>query len=327
MPRGIAVSDIARMREQLFFDGPDPGRKLSRFWALLTLAAVIASAGIVTDSTATVIGAMIVAPLMTPILGMVLSITTSDGANLARCLGLVVAGAAAVVAVGYVVGLTVSYDIVSTTSSQVAGRISPRFIDLVAALATGAVGAFALVRSDVSDTLPGVAIAISLVPPLAVVGITLEAGATSEAAGALLLFLTNVAAILLSGIVVMALYRARSAAGRADSRSMRDRASVLLVVVFVLVIAVPLAGSSGRIAQVTHTANRVATVADAWARPAGWSVDRVEPHLSEMVVVAAGPLPAPDSAQLRRDLDAAGLDNVDVRLVLRPEETVQLSGG
>ena len=327
MPRGIAVSDIARMREQLFFDGPDLGRKLSRFWALLTLAAVIASAGIVTDSTATVIGAMIVAPLMTPILGMVLSITTSDGANLARCLGLVVAGAAAVVAVGYVVGLTVSYDIVSATSSQVAGRISPRFIDLVAALATGAVGAFALVRSDVSDTLPGVAIAISLVPPLAVVGITLEAGATSEAAGALLLFLTNVAAILLSGIVVMALYRARSAAGRADSRSMRDRASVLLVVVFVLVIAVPLAGSSGRIAQVTHTANRVATVADAWARPAGWSVDRVAPHLSEMVVVAAGPLPAPDSAQLRRDLDAAGLDNVDVRLVLRPEETVQLSGG
>ena len=327
MPRGIAVSDIARMREQLFFDGPDLGRKLSRFWALLTLAAVIASAGIVTDSTATVIGAMIVAPLMTPILGMVLSITTSDGANLARCLGLVVAGAAAVVAVGYVVGLTVSYDIVSATSSQVAGRISPRFIDLVAALATGAVGAFALVRSDVSDTLPGVAIAISLVPPLAVVGITLEAGATSEAAGALLLFLTNVAAILLSGIVVMALYRARSAAGRADSRSMRDRASVLLVVVFVLVIAVPLAGSSGRIAQVTHTANRVATVADAWVRPAGWSVDRVEPHLSEMVVVAAGPLPAPDSAQLRRDLDAAGLDNVDVRLVLRPEETVQLSGG
>jgi len=327
MPRGIAVSDIARMREQLFFDGPDLGRKLSRFWALLTLAAVIASAGIVTDSTATVIGAMIVAPLMTPILGMVLSITTSDGANLARCLGLVVAGAAAVVAVGYVVGLTVSYDIVSATSSQVAGRISPRFIDLVAALATGAVGAFALVRSDVSDTLPGVAIAISLVPPLAVVGITLEAGATSEAAGALLLFLTNVAAILLSGIVVMALYRARSAAGRADSRSMRDRASVLLVVVFVLVIAVPLAGSSGRIAQVTHTANRVATVADAWARPAGWSVDRVEPHLSEMVVVAAGPLPAPDSAQLRRDLDAAGLDNVDVRLVLRPEETVELNGG
>ena len=327
MPRGIALSDLARMREQLFFGGPDPGRKLSRFWALLVLAAIIASAGIVTDSTATVIGAMIVAPLMTPILGTVLSITTSDGANLARSLALVAAGAIAVVAVGYLVGLAVSYDIVSSTSSQVEGRISPRLIDLVAALATGAVGAFALVRSDVSDTLPGVAIAISLVPPLAVVGITLEAGATDEAAGALLLFLTNVAVILLSGIVVMALYRVRSAAGRADSRSMRDRASVVLVVAFVAVIAVPLVGSSARIAQVAVSVNRVTTVAEGWAPPAGWTVERVEPHLSEMVVRAAGPTPAPDPEQLRRDLDAAGLGDVDVRLLLRPQETVELTSG
>ena len=327
MPRGIALSDLDRMREQLFFDGPDPGRKLSRFWALLVLAAIIASAGIVTDSTATVIGAMIVAPLMTPILGTVLAITTSDGANLARSLALVAAGAIAVVAVGYVFGLAISYDIVSATSSQVEGRISPRFIDLVAALATGAVGAFALVRSDVSDTLPGVAIAISLVPPLAVVGITLEAGAEGESAGALLLFLTNVAAILLSGIVVMALYRVRPAAGRADSRSMRDRASVALVLVFVLVIAVPLLASSGRIAQITLTADTVTEVADAWAQPADWTVERVDQHLSELVVRAAGPLPAPDPDQLRRDLDAAGLEDVDVRLVLRPEQTVELTAG
>ncbi len=57
------------MRDALLFDGPERGRKLSRFWALLLLAAVIATAGVVTDSTATVIGAMIVAPLMTPISG------------------------------------------------------------------------------------------------------------------------------------------------------------------------------------------------------------------------------------------------------------------
>ena len=327
MPRGIATTDLSRMREQLFFDGPESGRKLSRFCALLVLAAIIASAGIVTDSTATVIGAMIVAPLMTPILGTVLAITTSDGANLARSLALVVVGAIAVVAVGYIVGHAVRYDIVSATSSQVEGRISPRFIDLVAALATGAVGAFALVRSDVSDTLPGVAIAISLVPPLVVVGITLEAGATGEAAGALLLFLTNVAAILLSGIVVMALYRVRSAAGRADSRSMRDRASVALVVAFVLVIAVPLVGSSGRIAQTTLRVNHVSEVSREWAQPAGWTIERVDQHLSELVVRAAGPLPAPDPRKLRRDLDAAGLRDVDVRLVLRPEETVELGSG
>ena len=205
----VGEADVLRMREQLLFDGADASAKLCRFWVLLVLAAVIASAGVVADSTATVIGAMIVAPLMTPILGTVLAIVLGDRANLVRSLALVVAGAVAVIAIGYVIGLLVPLDVVAATNSQVAGRVHPRLIDLVAALATGAVGAFALVRADVSDTLPGVAIAISLVPPLAVVGLTLEAGADGQARGALLLFLTNVAAILVSGLVVMALYRVR----------------------------------------------------------------------------------------------------------------------
>ena len=70
------------MHDQLLFDGSEAGRKLSAFWVLLVLAAVIASAGIVSNSTATVIGAMIVAPLMTPIVGTVFSVMTGDRANL-----------------------------------------------------------------------------------------------------------------------------------------------------------------------------------------------------------------------------------------------------
>jgi len=62
---GLSEVDIQRMRDQLFFEGPERNRRLSRYWLLLPLAAVIASAGVVSDSTATVIGAMIVAPLMT----------------------------------------------------------------------------------------------------------------------------------------------------------------------------------------------------------------------------------------------------------------------
>jgi uncharacterized membrane protein len=93
---GLAQDDITRMRDQLFFDGLERNRRLSRFWLLLPLAAVIASAGVVSDSTATVIGAMIVAPLMTPILGIVLAVALTDGPNLRRCLLLVIAGAAQV---------------------------------------------------------------------------------------------------------------------------------------------------------------------------------------------------------------------------------------
>lgn len=184
----VTASDVDRITGKLFLSLGDRKRNLSAFWTLLVLAAVIASAGVVADSTATVIGAMIVAPLMTPILGTALAIVLADRHQLGHSIALVLGASASVVAVGYAVGLTVQLDVVAATNSQVAGRISPRLIDLVAAVATGLVGAFALVRSDVSDTLPGVAIAISLVPPLAVVGLTLESGAYDEAAGALLLW-------------------------------------------------------------------------------------------------------------------------------------------
>ena len=93
----------------------------------------------------------------------------ADRRHLLHNMGLVLAGALVVVAIGYLVGSLHTGDVVAATNTQVSGRVSPKLIDLTAALATGVVGAFALVRSDVSDTLPGVAIAISLVPPAAVV--------------------------------------------------------------------------------------------------------------------------------------------------------------
>ena len=168
---GLAQVDITRMRDQLFFEGPERSRRLSRFWLLLPLSAVIASAGVVSDSTATVIGAMIVAPLMTPILGIVLAVVLTDGANLRRCLLLVIAGAAAVVAVGWLLGLLVPYPVVGHAAGRghrhlagaAAGRRRPH---------------------------PG----IRRPPPVA---------------GRALAVCPNVAAILASGIVVMALYRVR----------------------------------------------------------------------------------------------------------------------
>ena len=161
----VAQDDLKRMRDALFFEGVERSRRLSRFWLLLPLSAVIAAAGVVSDSTATVIGAMIVAPLMTPILGIVLSVVLTDAKNLRRSILLVVVGAAVVVGLAWIMGLFVPYPVVAATNSQVAARVTPRLVDLVAALATGAVGSVALARSDISDTLPGVAIAISLFRP------------------------------------------------------------------------------------------------------------------------------------------------------------------
>ena len=118
----IANSDLARMHDALLFTGAERARKLSAFWTLLTLAAIIATGGIITDSTATVIGAMIVAPLMTPILGTVFSVVTADGRNLARSLALVVGGAALVVLIGYVMGRIVPVAV--DRPDQLAGRLA-----------------------------------------------------------------------------------------------------------------------------------------------------------------------------------------------------------
>jgi uncharacterized hydrophobic protein (TIGR00271 family) len=313
---GLTQADIMQMRDQVFFEGAERRRRLSRFWILLLLSAVIATAGVVSDSTATVIGAMIIAPLMTPILGVVLGVVLTDRANLGRCLLLLVAGAAAVVAMSWLLGHLVPYPVTAATNSQVAGRVTPRLVDLVAALATGSVGSVALARPDVSDTLPGVAIAISLVPPLAVAGLTLQSGEPGQCLGALLLFATNVVAILASGIVVMALYRAGRVSGQTAAPAFRRPAAVAIIVLLLGAVLVPLWINSDRIDKTTIRQADVQAVAEHWASDAGWSVVGVTATGDQVLVDATGPNPAPGLAVLRQDLDAAGLASLDVRVSL-----------
>ena len=154
------MNGTQHIRDAVFFEGTDVRQRLSRFWILITLASIIAAAGVAADSTATVIGAMIVAPLMTPILGTMLAVVLADRTNLTRSHLHVAGGALVAVGIGWLVGVLVVDPVVAETNSQVAQRVHPRLIDLLAALATGAVGSVALVRRDISDTLPGVAIAI-----------------------------------------------------------------------------------------------------------------------------------------------------------------------
>jgi uncharacterized hydrophobic protein (TIGR00271 family) len=323
----LEQADVDRMRDELFFEGEARSKKLTKFWTLLILSAFIAGAGVVSDSTATVIGAMIVAPLMTPILGVVLGIVLTDRRNLARSLLLVLAGALVVIAIGFLLGLAVPYGITAENNSQVAGRISPRVMDLVAALATGAVGSVALARSDISDTLPGVAIAISLVPPLSVVGLTLEAGAFTQARGALLLFGTNVVAILASGVVVMALYRVHLHAAARESRRRDSRkGAIAAIAVLVVLVAIPLSFTSREISKANLEVAEVHSVLDPWARHTGWTVLSVAPVRGGVLVRVSGPLPEPSIATLHGQLEAKGLGSNHVTLQLVPARTITLTG-
>ena len=310
----VRPDDVTRMREALYIDSR---RKASRYWVLLVLAAVIATAGLISSSEATVIGAMIVAPLMTPILGTALALVLADRTHFLRSAGLVVAGALLVVGIGMVMAFVVHPVDAFAGNAQVEARTSATLIDLVAALATGTVGAFALIRSEVSDTLPGVAIAISLVPPLATVGLLLEVGRFDAAAGALLLFATNVAAIIATGVVVLLLYRVRDAAlegGRAPGR-LRG-AALVAVAAALLVLSVPLAATSIQLFTSELDQRTAAEVSARWAVSEGWQLESVQLRGDLLVVTVLGPPPVPDARRLHEQLAANGLAGLALRVRL-----------
>jgi uncharacterized hydrophobic protein (TIGR00271 family) len=322
----VDAEQLAHMRDAVFFEGAEAPRKLSRFWILLLLAAVIAGTGVVADSTATVIGAMIVAPLMIPIQGTMLASVLGDRSNLIRSVTLVVAAAATAVATGFLIALLVPNDVVAATNSQVAARVNPTLLDLIAALATGAVGSIALVRRDIADTLPGVAIAISLVPPLTVVGITLEGGAPSQSWGALVLFLTNVTSILVVGSIVMAVYKVRAVSARpSDGAVDSRRRSPLVIAALLVLVAVPLTTSSVLLVQQRSRESDVLTASREWAREHGWEVIGITTLEGKTVVRLAGPLPRPDAASLRDAIAARGVDVADVRAEFVPTERVDFA--
>lgn len=319
----------ADMRDAVFFDGSSSGARYSRFWLLLVLASIIASAGIVGDSTATVIGAMIVAPLMTPILGTMLATVLGDRANLTRSLLLVLGGAAAAVLIGFAVGLLVQTAVLASTNAQVSSRVSPRLIDLLAALGTGVVGSVALVRRDISDTLPGVAIAISLVPPLSVAGLVLESGSVAQFLGALLLFVTNVVAILGTGIVVMSVYGvSRLTRHRipGDSSSPSLVTPVALLAGMLLLIGVPLTLTSVDITARSNLEGTVQSVGEEWAAEVGWSVTGVSTRGDEVILRVQGTPPLPATTGLEAALAAAGVDPDRVTVDLTPVNVVRLTG-
>ena len=326
-PRFVLPEDVVRMVDRLLLGDPGGPRKRSAFWILLGFAGLIASAGVLMDSAATVIGAMIVAPLMTPILGTALALVLGDRPAMLRSAGTVVGGAAFVIAIGFAAGAIDPLGIGAVGNSQIAARVSPRLIDLVAALATGTIGAFALARSDVSDTLPGVAIAISLVPPLAVVGIVLQAGQFDQAFGALLLFVTNAAAIIATGVVVFTVFHVRDAARAADLLPGAIGPRTMAVVAgLVLLITVPL--TTGTAAAINdHRALITATdVTQEWSRAQGWEVRSIEVLDGTVHVLLFGPPPVVDPEGLRVALDGIGLRYKELRAELVIGEIQVLEG-
>ena len=171
----------------------------SNYITLLFLSGVISTMGLLAGSTATIIGAMIVAPLMGPITGIAFALSVGNRRLLKRSGMSLLVGCLLTVATAYVFART--FDL-NSLNPEITSRIQPTLIDLVIALAAGAAGAFAKTRRGVADALPGVAIAVALVPPLSVIGIGLALPSDSVTIGSTVLFTTNLVGIIFSGVLV-----------------------------------------------------------------------------------------------------------------------------
>ena len=215
----------------------------------------------------------------------------------ARSLLLVGAGVAGVVALSWLIGRLYPGVVAFGSNSQITARVSPRLLDLVAALASGAAGAYCLSREDVADSLPGVAIAISLVPPLCVVGISLAAGEWSAAGGALLLFVTNMLAILLAGGGVLALLGLPRAA-LVELRGPARRTAYLAIAVAVLVVAVPLAATGAALNTQLREQQQAQQAVQAWLTGTDFTLRAVQVSGDTVRVTISGPGAPPPFAAL-----------------------------
>ncbi len=283
--------------------------KLTGGYLLLTvLSSAIATFGLIGDSAAVIIGAMLIAPLLSPIMAIALAALGGRRALLAR--------AARTLAIGIVVALILSFSLawlaiqlpfgaLATIPAEVASRTHPGPFDLAIALAGGAAAAYALVRLEGAAALFGVAIATALMPPLCVVGIGLALDDQGVWGGAGVLFATNLVAIGVAASVVFAALRLR------PRRSRSAPYGVVLGIASAVALAAALVPAAVEVAQQRQATTRSvqfadtvsSTVADALAEdlPGSILVDvaRHQQGSTLMLQVTAQVSQVPSLAQVR----------------------------
>lgn len=311
--------------DKLLVEGPDATAQLVRFTVLMLFSTAIATLGVQSDSTAVVIGAMLVAPLMTPIMATSASLVMGWSLAAVRSLLIVAFGVCLAIGCAYLISRYAPGFVSLSENSQISSRTSPTLLDMLIALAAGGAGAYAVTRPDVADSLPGVAIAVALVPPLAVVGVTLAADDPDGAGGAMLLFLTNLVGIVfasglvfvMSGLVPLQLLR--------ENRDLLRRA-LTTVTIALLIVSIPLILTGRGIVNDATRETDATEITQRWLRRSpGLRLIRIDIDGAVIEVIVSGVERLPDVDRLADLLDEEVVDDPQVTVRQIPE-LVETSG-
>jgi len=260
------------------------------YFILIMLSSIIATLGLVTNSSAVIIGAMLVAPLMSPILGLSLSSVAGEHHTVEKAVLALFQGVLLAVSLSCVLSFLAYHSpfiILEDIPSEILARTKPSPFDLIIALAGGAAAAYALAQPDLSEALPGVAISTALMPPLCTIGIGIAIFEPAITIGALLLFLTNLFAISFAGTLVFIAMGFRPT--KLEKTWHGIPKNVLIAAILVLSITIPLIFIS---LQFVRTANLTKEIINAVNQELA-IID--EAHLVNIDIDSTESLLSPDS--------------------------------
>ncbi|MBW6431856.1 TIGR00341 family protein [Patescibacteria group bacterium] len=194
---------VARSKQEKVVDGlVEKSRPTSPYNLLLIFSAIIVSCGILMDNSPIIIGGMLVTPMLTPILAMVLGISTGELPLVNRSIKITLRSVLTVVVTAFILGFLFPEGM---DSNQFISTVKPNILYVIVALISGAAATFAWTNDDINEALPGVAVAISIVPPLAVFGIGLSKFSPEMIRPSFVIFTLNFLGIIMGSLLVFSL--------------------------------------------------------------------------------------------------------------------------
>lgn len=217
---------LENVSEEISLDGP--------YLVLLIFSTLIAALGLLTNSAAVVIGAMLISPLFWPILGITLSLISSRQHLARRSLLNIGVSIIIILLIGYLVA---EISPINQITQEISSRTNPTLLDLIIALAASVVGVLAIYHPRVSQSTSGVAISIALLPALCVSGIGIAFGSLQIFLGSFLLFATNMGAIIFIGAITLYLLKFRP---RLAEEKTRMKWGLTASFFFIVLLSIPL---------------------------------------------------------------------------------------
>ncbi len=278
-------------------------RVSSSYMVLMALSTIIATFGLFGNSSPVIIGAMILAPLMSPIISLSMGVLRQENTLIRESLKTIAYG----IGIGYLFAVLITwFTPLDSTNSEIVARIRPNLLDLGVAAASGVAGAYAHAKKEIAKTLAGVAIAVALVPPLAVSGIGLGWGNWSVFWGALLLLGTNLSGMVLAGAITFLTL--------GFSPFKLAKKGLVISLVFVVLISAPLAFGFTRMVKENKLIQTLSNSEIPQGKLRDVKIIQMNPMRISMTIVSESPMDTFELERIKSEVEEIVGEEIELEL-------------